>query len=520
MPHSLRPLPSCCNSAFREQSFYKTLNIGVHEYSAKEAEKLSTPIKFCFATLSSPKHSPINPVIQHLYQPLTLETLHCPKSPQCLFSFESLRCDKSFSSFTIYPTTEASLRVNQLLWQVVRNGTYDPAEGDPLLGAHVFVLGLAPELHNLLSRVSLNDIHRGIIDFLVLLHHQLTSDGDDHGLFKLRQDLLPRIWDELNDNIGRFPTGEPTDPYRAKILEHLVQISFMTPWRVDVFAAYLTANDVTAVLDPLSATSPTSRYSLLGTETKPEICLQGKVMLKLYQDWRVFSTILHDGMGLPYDHVTEGMERVVHAGKSAGLLEQAFTVLRAGETACSYFFKLPSDVLERKVLPWIVRRGCEAIAPRHRKLASLKSLLEISSQYLDDLQAIGNLADNLDSDTSELVTTLLDSTVQDANRANGDLAVRTSDRVGLGIHANRVLSSLVLGDVAESLSGLQLHEVFAQVPGDTAVSHHCERHVAVPEPVPMRFSIDTSWIYPLNNALWEHGEDCESAEPYYEREQD
>jgi hypothetical protein len=47
-------------------------------------------------------------------------------------------------------------------------------------------------------------------------------------------------------------------------------------------------------------------------------------------------------------------------------------------------------------MPWIVRRSCETIAPRKRRLATLRSLLELSSKFFDELE-LGNVDLGADS---------------------------------------------------------------------------------------------------------------------------
>lgn len=394
----------------------------------------------------------------------------------------------------------------------MRRGSYDPSDGDPLLGAHVFVLGIAPELHEFLYMVSLDEMHRAIIDFLVLLHHQLTTDADDAGLAKLREDLVPEIWDELNENIGIFPNGEPAEPRRAKVLENLVQISFMTPWRVDIFAAYLTANDVTGLVDVLLTdrfeASPCRYILAIDNRRGPERA-QGKVMLKLYQDWRVFAAVLHDGMGLGYRLVAEAMERAVYAGKSAGLLEQAFTALEASENKMSFLSSLPTDVLERKVIPWVIRRGCEAIPPRRRRLASLKSLLEISSRYLEELQADDAFPADMSDETASMLANLLDpnadSNAQDAEATT----VTTTERIELGIWTDRVLNNEELEEFGNPTDNLVV-ESLQDGSAEQINNLHSTESPGPPPPTPPRFAVESDGIYPLENVPWSATEESSS----------
>lgn len=499
-------------SQVESKSRYNASNICVNEYSPIQLEHLAVPTKFYFATLPNHKPQSTNPIISKLFQPVTCETLLSPKQPSFLHSLHSLRCHPTFSCFNIYPTTANSLKVNNLLWHTVSRGSYDPSDGDPLLGAHVFVLGIAPELHEFLSTVSLDEMHRAIIDFLVLLHHQLTTDGDNAGLAKLKEDLVPEIWDKLNGSIGTFPNGEPTEPRRSKVLENLVQISFMTPWRVDIFAAYLTANDVTGLVDVLHTDrfeATPCRYILANDNRRGPERAQGKVMLKLYQDWRVFAAVLHDGMGLGYHLVAEAMERAVYAEKSAGLLEQAFTALEASENKMSFLSRLPTDVLERKIIPWVIRRGCEAIPPRRRRFASLKSLLEISSRYLEELQADDAFPADMSDETVSMLASLLDPSAGGNSQGAESTTVTTTDRIGLGILTDRVLNNEELEEFGHPTE----NPVVESLQDGSAGHIHNMRSTespGPPPPTPPRFAVESVWIYPLENVPWNLAEEASS----------
>lgn len=415
-----------------------------HDYSTSELTHLNSTTKYIFATLP---HSGRNAV-------KTAE-LHC--SP----SLPPLNTSSTFCAFNIYPTSKTSLPVNDLLWTCVNNGTYNPVQGDSLLGAHVFVLGLTPELHEFLSSVTIEEMHTAITDFLVLLHHQLQSDGDMESIARMTEDLVPDVWTKVELNIGVFPNGEPETGRRARTLEHLVQISFMTPWRVDVFGAYLTRDDVSASKRCHSELDPTD--SALGV-----------VMSKLYEDWKVFRTLLCEGLGLPCAQAAEAMERAVHARKGGGILEQVKEVVKCGKRAGSWFDLVPTEVLEEWVAPWVVRRGCEMIAPRRRKLASLKSLLEMSTRYLEELRADA-LPVELEEETEDMVAALL---------AEGGGEVTIGERVGAGVLTSRVLEE----------AGIEVETVV-----------EVESLEANVEEGAGRYTVDGNVIYPLNEVAWEVG---------------
>lgn len=297
-----------------------------------------------------------------------------------------LRCRSGFTCFNIYPTSQMTLDVNLFLWDTVHNGFYDAVKGNDLFGTNIFVLGLPAELFDFLVHVTLQALDVAIIDFLVLLHHQLTTDGDVVGVSKLQEELLPEVWERLEANIGVFENGEPKEAERAATLEHLVQISFMTPWRVDVLAGYLSPADMGLLLDHgprhLSGALPAFGSDCVG--------VRGSALLKLFRDWQVYDDVLCKRLSMKRCAALEAMDRATYCGRSRCMYTESAAVVDLCERGGSFFSLLPMELVERAVIPWIVRRNCETIAPRQRRLATLKSLLELSSKFFDDLEAGGN----------------------------------------------------------------------------------------------------------------------------------
>lgn len=422
-------------------------SLRAHDYSSAELTLLHSTTKYIFATPPHPH--------PHSNAPATGPMHHSRPRPP-------LRTSSTFSAFNIYPTSTTHFPINHLLWTSVNAATYNPVQAHPLFGAHAFVLGLPPELYDFLSSVTLHEMHTAIIDFLVLLHHQLQTDGDMDGIAKMAEDLVPHVWRQVECNVGVFPNGEPDTGTRARILEHLVQISFMTPWRVDIFGAYLTDHDITV-------------SELHHDEIHPANSTLGAVMSKLYEDWAVFRTLLCDGLGLPCVQAAEAMERAVHARKGGGLLDQVGALVKCGATVGSWFQRVPTEVLEECIAPWVVKRGCEMIAPRRRKLASLKSLLEMSTQYLEELRAEA-LPVELEEETEDMVAALL-------AEAGGEVTI--GERVGVGL-----LTSRVLEDAAVEVETVVEME---------SVEMNVEEEVG-------RFSVDGNVVYPLDEVAWEMGE--------------
>lgn len=357
--------------SFDSDTEFTRCGMFVHDYSCPELQLLNRPMRLCFA---NPKTSYLSRLLSYQRQ----RFLSLPRCPAPLDGLFTTRTCRDFTSFNIYPTTTQSLQVNHLLWHTARTGAYH-SSNDSIFGCRVLAIGIAPDLYAFLTNVSLEEMHTATVDFLVLLQHQLTCDGDHVGLERLREDLVPHLYAEVEANIGSFPNGEPTEDRRAAVLERLVQMSFMTPWRVDVFAVYLTSADMDRLRVGLTVTGGCEQHS-------EPLC--GVVMAKLFRDWVAFSRTL-GWLGLSNIAMTEAMERAVSAKKSTGLFEQAWIVLKLQRSKRYSISVLPIDVVEQRIVPWIIRLGCEAIPPRRRRLASMKSLLELSAQFLQDLR-MGN----------------------------------------------------------------------------------------------------------------------------------
>jgi hypothetical protein len=343
-------------------------------YTQLEANQVKSDVRMCFAVGAEEAILTIPNGLSHIH-PSKHEQLSTMMS-----SMPGLRCRSGHSCFNIYPTTESTLEINNFLWRTVQNGYYDAEMGNSIFGSNVFVLGLPAELYDFLIHVTLPALDIAIIDFLVLLHHQLTTDGDAVGVEKLREELLPEVWERVERNIGVFDNGEPKEAERAATLEHLVQISFMTPWRVDVMAGFLNPQDMSTLLSH----GPHAASERLPSFGPDSVGVRGSALLKMYRDWLVYDDLLCQRLSMKRNAALEAMDRAVYCGRSNQMYLQAAAVVDLCEDLSSWFSRLPIELVERAVVPWVVRRNCESIAPRKRQLATLKSLLEMSSKFFEE----------------------------------------------------------------------------------------------------------------------------------------
>lgn len=415
------------------------------QYTQLEEAQIKSDVRMCFAVnsenalLASSDHS----------QEVEVRKQHARNLRTNMAQLPGLRCRPGFTAFNIYPTSEKTLAVNKFLWETVHNGYYDSEKGNPLFGENVFVLGLGAELFDFLVHVSLEALDVAIIDFLVLLHHQLTIDGDVVGVTKLQEELLPQVWEQVRSNIGVFENGEPREPERAATLEHLVQISFMTPWRVDVLAGYLSTSDMGIFLNygPIELSR---RLPSFGADS---VGVRGSAVLKLYRDWQVYDDVFCKRLSMKRNAALEAMDRAMYCGKSICMYEQAASVVDLCEAKNSLFSLLPIELVERAVVPWIVRRNCETIAPRQRRLATLKSLLELSSKFFDELDGGGDAVDVMMAD---------DAAFADEFYGDGDL------NAALGLHELQLEAERVENDEALAAMGLNGDEGCPMSTGSTS----------------------------------------------------
>lgn len=349
--------------------------LSVSQYSHLEEAQIKADTRLCYAVggaktvLTSSCDGPVEVGPSH------------PNVDEVLQKLPGLRCRPNYACFNIYPTSANTLAINNFLWETVHNGFFDASEGYRLFGDNVYVLGLAAELYDFLVHVSREALEVAIIDFLVLLHHQLSSDGDVVGVEKLKEELIPEVWARVEQSIGIHENGEPKEVDRAATLEHLVQISFMTPWRVDVLAGFLAPDDMSRVL----LQGPKCASDKMEAGGPEGVGVRGSALLKLYRDWKVYDDVLCRRLNMARTAALEAMDRAVYCGRSLPMYEQASFVLDLCEQSSSWFSLLPNELMERSVVPWIIRRHCESIAPRRRRLATLKSLLELSTKFFEEL---------------------------------------------------------------------------------------------------------------------------------------
>ncbi|CAN8063703.1 unnamed protein product [Agarophyton chilense] len=301
------------------------------------------------------------PELQRL--PMAMRLSFVTPPPLAASPHVKMLSDPHFTSFNIYPTTDTHVRLHRVLHTAANLGALPAPMLDSVFDQQVHALAFTPELFEFLATVTFEELQTAIIDFLGLLHHQLLWDADHAAVDSMHRELLPSVWQRVHAQIGFFEYGEPTSGRRSIVLEHLVQISFMTPWRVDVHA----------IFTPSASSSDTA--------LKPSSNMQAPsslLLTKLVQDWILFDSLLKPIHCTPHE-VVEALERSIATSQSSHIFACIFTLLQS-----QFVAQLPPDVFDRLVA-WLLRRSCERLPPRQRRLASLRKLLAISSQRLQEV---------------------------------------------------------------------------------------------------------------------------------------
>lgn len=361
----------------------------------------------------------------------------------------SIVSNPSLTSFTIYPTSAYELRVNRLLWRVARTGQYPAAcGGDELLQCPVIALALPTALNSFLSSASWQEVRTAIVDFLVLLRHQLGEDNDQVGLRVFDDELYPPILQEVLAGTGIFERNEPEGGRRAELLEKAVQLCFLTPWSVGVWGSSVViekelhdTREYTSQCGKLdfsrlgglttrvsSATVEerdlreflTDHTSYVHAGRRKPVCTHDEIIIDLWRDWRLLHGILQctyqrgrrNGKSLKesndcsehpdvqdYNHkvgdarvvanavhaTNEGLERIVHSGSHCNPMKTALGVLMLCNEESSWIGRLPSEVVSQVLVPWVVRDGVDRISAQRTRVQSLRAYLHMSSKAVEDM---------------------------------------------------------------------------------------------------------------------------------------
>lgn len=127
------------------------------------------------------------------------------------------------------------------------------------------------------------------------------------------------------------------------------------------------------------------------------------VIQRMSADYALFDDVLKP-LSLHASAVHEALERCTHANKSISIFARVAAVRQLaaadvwhgrGHLGCTFFATLPGELVDR-IVAWSVKLSAEGIRPRTRKIKSLRSLLELSSRFLRELDhRAGSIFDDI-----------------------------------------------------------------------------------------------------------------------------
>lgn len=361
------------------------------------------------------------------------------QSTQMIQLTQIIHTSHMLTSFTIFPVNAHQVATNRLLWQTVQHGYVDAEEGIQVLKSNVITLGVPPQLHTFLSEVTMREMYTAMTDFLVLMYHQLMIDNDTEGLDNFTHQLYRPVLQHVLQQVREFPRGEPEPGRRADLLEKIVQMCFLTPWKITVFGAYTVplrrdnalswANPRTwsEIAHQLWAETPSypphtgplvqqenSHRRYYNIRTRLNSMDEGMAVMRLHSDWTVLFKMLKC-TGVAVGGITEALHRMVDSDTGMEMMQLAMTVTELSQLETSYFSWLPNDLVSLGVIPWIVRRQVESVAPRSISLSSLKSLIDRSARVFETLWATNGVDDVVQAFDRLIVSDNLQSIIQQSD---------------------------------------------------------------------------------------------------------
>ncbi len=161
------------------------------------------------------------------------------------------------------------------------------------------------------------------------------------------------------------------------ILEHLVQISFMTPWRVDVLTGYLSPRDLACISDYEGRGAPQEYLKHVNNVprglcalSRDEVITQGSALLKLYRDWIVYHGELCSKLGLSTSVALEALDRASYHDMTIEIEQQTGEQSKVNNNKNLYI-----DIINNKDKILIL-----ASAP-HPDIKVIKRVLEANKNY-------------------------------------------------------------------------------------------------------------------------------------------
>lgn len=300
-----------------------------------------------------------------------------------------LRYGRSVACFNLYPACQRDLQINRLLWQLAQTGEYNPSQGNLLLENNVLSLAMPTKFFHFLSKTSEQDLKLCMLEVLALI----AEDEDLEGLALMKSELADSVWNDLSKYMEKHDNQnsriDSTTPEGLRLMcdvEMLLRLCYLSPWKIDVYAGYITPHDMNTVLSehtrrPIasnhsstaipelhdrklvrsSARRPVSSFQQSHTHSmrRCRITNRNVVFWKLFQDWRRYRMILVQGLGMSAAKVAATMLSSISRGSREQAWDSAEAVLACANIPGNLLSSLPREIVFNIIAPRVLFAASE-----------------------------------------------------------------------------------------------------------------------------------------------------------------
>lgn len=256
-----------------------------------------------------------------------------------------LRYGRGLACLNLHPGNAHDVALNELLWRSAQKGEYDAQSGDHILGANVVALVMSAQLLAFLRRVTLPELRESVLQVLSII-----ADDEQDGLQLMAQEVEPNTWLALQ---ARIADRDGTQLQRtSEDVQALLQMCGLSPWKVDVYAAYVSPHDMRAVLAVAQGAQPRVRARAPSKNV---------VYWKLFMDWQLYRRLWVVRLNIHPADAARAMMAAITGGRHI----EAWRRVNALRICCArpkaranWLAVLPKDVLYNFLAPRLLFNEC------------------------------------------------------------------------------------------------------------------------------------------------------------------
>ena len=284
--------------------------------------------------------------------------------PKIVAPITALRCiSHGMSAFSLHPATSQEHRVNYFLWRAANQVCFDAREAAQLFRRNVFVICIPAVLFDFLTTVTWEQLESALVCVLATLARR------DRGLEALKNEIAPSLAHYIDDYIENpDPTAHCCPDVFCLLVDSIMEgISSVRPWIVPTTLAYLSATDMTELLQ--------GRFDRPIFSAPEKFELMHSMMWNIYRDWQTYREVLVkngrrsriDALELMAKTISQGTQKLVDHGVRTleKLVMEKLETNYSNDDACSdkltnsngkkrrpnYIARLPADIVYKELMP-------------------------------------------------------------------------------------------------------------------------------------------------------------------------